>query len=138
MAELRARRGPSAGRGIPLLAWRQYRLERRMLLSAVSFDLPPQFPAGQFPEEAALVALVARGPADLLHLQQHGVGVAVDEDPAHLLHVAALLALAPEPAAAAAKIARPARALRFFKRLTVHPGHHQHLARVGILSNGRN
>src|SRR5881275_2162316 len=30
MAELRARRGPSAGRGIPLLAWRQYRLERRM------------------------------------------------------------------------------------------------------------
>src|SRR6266704_1846073 len=30
MAELRARRGPGPGPGIPLLAWRQYRLERRM------------------------------------------------------------------------------------------------------------
>src|SRR5947208_16478293 len=51
MAELRARRGPSAGRGIPLLAWRQYRLERRMFWrnpSAAFFNflLPLLFLAG--------------------------------------------------------------------------------------------
>jgi ABC-2 type transport system permease protein len=51
MAELRARRGLGAGPGIPLLAWRQYRLERRMFWrnpSAAFFNflLPLLFLAG--------------------------------------------------------------------------------------------
>src|SRR5438876_6581364 len=51
MAELRARRGPGASPGIPLLAWRQYRLERRMFWrnpSAAFFNflLPLLFLAG--------------------------------------------------------------------------------------------
>ena len=47
-------------------------------------------------EEATRVAFVAGRPADLMHLEQDRVGVAIDEDFADLLDVAALLALAPE------------------------------------------
>src|SRR5947209_20432817 len=59
-------------------------------------------------EEAALVALVAGRPADLLDLEEDRVGVAIDVDALHDLHVAALLALAPELVAAAREVARPA------------------------------
>ena len=50
-------------------------------------------------EEARRIAFVARRAADLLDLEQHGVAVAIDEDLAHVLDVAALFALAPQPPA---------------------------------------
>src|SRR5690349_3985589 len=53
-------------------------------------------------EEAALVALVAGGAADLLHFQEDRVGVAIQIDALHLLPVAAFLTLPPELVAAAA------------------------------------
>src|SRR4051812_12383736 len=86
-----------------------------------------QFVAFELTEEAALVALVARGAADLLHLEQHGVGVAVDEDALHLLEVAALLALAPQLVAAAAEVDRAVGAHGLLERFAVHPREHQHL-----------
>src|SRR6478609_763514 len=67
-----------------------------------------QFAAVELAEEARRIALVAGRPADLLDLQQHGVRIAVEVDAADLLDVAALLALAPQAAAAAAVVARPA------------------------------
>src|SRR4029079_19408187 len=39
--------------------------------------------AGEFAEEAAFVAFVAGRAADLLHLQEHGVRVAIDGDALH-------------------------------------------------------
>src|SRR6185369_1095074 len=46
--------------------------------------------------EAALVALVAGDAADLLDLEEDGVGIAVDADLAHVLQVSRRLALHPE------------------------------------------
>src|SRR5581483_7507259 len=97
-----------------------------------------QLAAGHPPEEAAPVPLVAGGAAELLDLQQHGVGVAVDVHLADLLDVAALLALPPQPAAAAAVVDRPAGAERLLERLPVHPGEHEHLAGVRVLGDRRN
>ncbi len=88
-------------------------------------------------EEAAGVALVAGGAADLVDLEQDGVGVAIDEDLAHFLDVAALLALAPEAVAAAAEVDGPARAQRLLVGFAVHPGQHEDGAAVGVLGDGR-
>ena len=52
-----------------------------------------------------------------MDLEQDGVGVAVDEDAAHFLDVAALLALAPELVAAAAEVDGPAGAHRLLVTL---------------------
>src|SRR5262245_18405007 len=73
--------------------------------------------------------------ADLLHLEENGVGVAVDVDFTHLLNVATHLALAPEFVARGTEVAGPAGAQRLFVRLAIHPGHHQHLAGVGVLGD---
>src|SRR5581483_5653563 len=72
-------------------------------------------------EEAAFVAFMAGGAADLVDLEQDGVGVAVDVDLLDDLHIAALFTLAPELAAAAAEIDGPAGALRLCEGLAVHP-----------------
>src|SRR5262249_12884064 len=88
-------------------------------------------------EETAFVPLVAGGAADLMDLQEDGVGVAVEVDRPDVLGVAALLALAPELTAAAAEVTRPAGANGLLVGLAVHPGQHQHLARVGVLRDGR-
>src|SRR5262245_41042745 len=94
-------------------------------------------PALSMAEVAALVTLVAGRPADLLDLQQDRVGVAVEEDAADLLHVAALFALAPQLVAAATEVAGPPRAQRLVERFAVHPRQHQHLAGVGVLRDRR-
>src|SRR6478752_7926733 len=94
-----------------------------------------QFAGVEPAEEAALVPLVARGPAELLHLEQDRVRVAVDEDVPHLLDVAALLALAPELAAAAAEVDGAPRAHRLLERLAVHPREHEYLAGVRVLGD---
>ena len=73
--------------------------------------------------------------ADLFHLQQDGVRVAIDVNFAHFLHVAGFLAFAPKLFSAAAEIAGPAGAKGFFICLAIHPGKHQHLPAIGILSD---
>ena len=92
--------------------------------------------ADQFAEEATGEPLVARRAADLLHLQQHGVGVAVHEHALHLLHVAALLALPPQLVAAAAEVAGPTGGDGFFPRLTIHMGKHENPPGRRVLDNG--
>src|SRR6516165_3390425 len=88
-------------------------------------------------EEAALVTLVTRGAADLVHLEEHGVGIAVDIDILDLLHVAGLLALAPELAAATAEVNGSAGAHSFLERLAVHPCDHEHFAGLVVLRDRR-
>ena len=53
-----------------------------------------------------------------------------------MLHVAALFALAPEPAAAAAEVDGPAGGERFVPGRAIHVGDHQHLAGGRILGDG--
>src|SRR5262249_62118542 len=89
------------------------------------------------PEEASAVPFMTGGAADLVHFEQNRVGVAVDEDLAHFLHMAALLALAPQASAAAAVVTGPAAAQRFFVSFPVHPGEHEHLARAPAFTNHR-
>ena len=80
---------------------------------------------------------MAGGAALLLDLQQDRVRVAVNVHFADPLHVAALLALAPELAAAAAVVTGLARTHRLLVRFPVHPGQHQDLARTRVLCDGR-
>src|SRR3990172_6997565 len=89
------------------------------------------------PKEATPIPFVARRPADLLYAKQDRVEVAIQINAPHLLHVAAFLPLAPELAAAAAEVNRPARGQRLGIRLGVHVGHHQHGPVVGVLGNRR-
>src|SRR5262249_53425622 len=93
--------------------------------------------AFHFAEEATRVTLVAGGAADLVDLEQDGGGVAVDIHAAHLLDVAALLALAPKAVATAAEVTRAPGAQRLLVGFAVHPGEHQHRAGVRVLGNGR-
>jgi hypothetical protein len=86
-------------------------------------------------EEAALIALVARGPTALANLEEDRVGVAVDEDRLDVLHVAAFLALAPQSLAATAIIARESSPDCLFERLLVHPGEHQDFTRLHVLGD---
>src|SRR5262245_3980081 len=71
-----------------------------------------------------------------MDLEQDCVGIAVEVDAADLLDVAALLALAPELAAAAAVVDGPSGAEGLLERLAVHPGEHQDFAAVGVLGDG--
>src|SRR5205085_6818585 len=86
---------------------------------------------------AAWVAFVARRPADLIHLEQDGVGVTIDKNAFHLLDVAAFFSFAPQLAAAAGEVNCPAGGKRFFVAFAIHIGEHQHLARLGILCDRR-
>src|SRR5205814_9454039 len=86
-------------------------------------------------EETTRIPLVTGRPTDLLDLQQHGVGIAIDVHFTHLLHIAALLALSPESAPAAAVVASPSGAQGLLVGLAVHPGEHEYLATVGVLCN---
>src|SRR4051812_48864277 len=70
-------------------------------------------------KEAAFVPLVASSAANLIHLEQHGVGVAAKVDAADFLNVSTLLALTPELASAAAVVHGAAGADGFLVRLPV-------------------
>src|SRR5262249_34353154 len=87
-------------------------------------------------KETTRITLMASRAADLMDLEKNRVRVAIHEDFADFLDVAALFALAPELISAAAEIDRPAGAQRFFIGFAVHPGEHQHLASGGVLSDG--
>src|SRR5512139_2570358 len=75
--------------------------------------------------------------AELLDLQQHHVVVAIQPDFSDVLHVAGLLALAPQFVARARKVNAAQRARSFFQRLAVHPRHHEDFPGGGILRDRR-
>src|SRR5688500_14411449 len=95
------------------------------------------FPLLEYPEKAALAAGVAGDAADLLHAQQHRVGVAIDAHLEHLLHVPGFFALAPQPGARARPVHRLAALHRLFQRLAVHPGDRKHAVGPLILRDDR-
>src|SRR5690606_15460926 len=74
--------------------------------------------------------------AALRHLQEDHVAIAIGPDLGHRLHVAGLLALAPEAPARARPIHRAAGARGLFQRLAVHPRDHQDPRAVRLLGDG--
>src|SRR5690242_17799711 len=81
-------RGPARRRDLFLIdfRWVEYALAHHVEGSAVG-----RKPA----EKTALVPLMTRRPADLVHFQEQRIGVAVVKNLLHLLYVAALFSLAP-------------------------------------------
>src|SRR3954468_2704890 len=102
------------------------------LLSFVSLVLTQRSKAGS----SSGVAHVAV--AEALHLQQHGIVVAVDEHVDDFELVAGGLALHPQLVARAAEEGGEAGAARFRERDVVHEADHQDLRRVGVLDDGGN
>lgn len=86
--------------------------------------------------EAASMARVAGGVADLLYFEQDGVAVAIDVDALDDLDVTAFFALSPQAAAASAVIDRAASGFCFGESFGVHVRDHQDFARRGVLSDG--
>src|SRR6185437_10127213 len=91
------------------------------------------FVAFEPPVEAALAAGVAGDAAHLLDNEQDRVAIAIEPDLAHALHVARLLALAPQLVPRARPVMRLARVAGQRQRVTVHPRERQHAMRRGIL-----
>ena len=88
-------------------------------------------------EKARLVAFVA-GRADLVHLDQQCIAVAIERDVLDRLRVAALLAFHPEFLARTAPEMRLAGFNGFFERGAVHPRHHHDAAGFLFLNDGWN
>src|SRR5208337_5446383 len=94
-----------------------------------------QAPLGDAPVEAGAVAGVTGSPADLLHEQEQGVAVAVDANLLDELHVAALLALAPELVPASREVHGPARSQGLVERILVHEGVHEDVSGLEVLGD---
>ena len=120
--------------GMP--SWRTS-IRRAAARARSAIDAPGRAVVLDAAEEAALVALVAGDAADLLDLEQDRVGVAVDEDLAHVLQMAGGLALHPELAARRAPVGGAAGLERVPPGLAVHVGDHQDLAGRGVLRDRR-
>lgn len=71
------------------------------------------------------------------HLEKQGVAVAVGSPFDDRHHVSAGVALVPVFLAAAAPEYHLATFVRATEGFFVHPGHHQHIALVGVLDDGR-
>lgn len=89
-------------------------------------------------KEATDIAFVASGTANLFDLEQNRIGVAVDIDFSHMLHMAARFPLLPEPTAAAAVVDRLASGKRLPPGCAVHVGKHQHFAAGNVLGDRGN
>src|SRR6516165_9507077 len=63
-----------------------------------------KFAIVELAEEATLVALVAGRTANLTNFEKYRIGIAVDEDADHLLHVPALLTFSPQLVPTAAEV----------------------------------
>src|SRR5690348_12980947 len=87
------------------------------------------------PVEAALAAGMAGDAAHLLDDQQDRVAIAIEADLAHPLHVARLLALAPQLVPRARPVVCLARVAGERQCVTVHPRERQHAMRRGVLSD---
>jgi len=85
--------------------------------------------------EATPEACMAGRTANLINLDQDGIRVAIEVEAMELLHVAALLSLAPKFVTAAAKVADMAGLESFFVGFCIHVGQHQYIARSRILGN---
>src|SRR5690348_6587571 len=75
------------------------------------------------------------GAPGLVHLDQHGIAVAVERNGDHPLHMPRGLALDPVLTAAARPVGTPAGGQRPVQRLIVHPGQHEHLSGVVLLGD---
>src|SRR5262249_25895913 len=76
------------------------------------------------PKKTALIAFVASSPADLMHLEEDCISIAIEKDLADFLDVSRFLAFAPQALAAAAEIDRSARAHGFAESFLIHPRQH--------------
>src|SRR4026209_607586 len=76
--------------------------------------------------------------AERVDFDQHGVVVAVDEDPLHLEPVPGRLALGPQLAARAAEERGEAGLAGLAQRFVVHEADYQHLAGAIVLDDRRN
>src|SRR4029079_6528095 len=106
--------------------------ELRILQHRIRFD---PFPVLQFAEETAFVPRMAGDASHLLDPEQDGVGVAVDADLLHLLHVPGFLALAPQLVARAGEVDRLLLLDGPLQRLAFHPGDVEDLSRRRILGH---
>ncbi len=73
----------------------------------------------------------------LLHLQEKDIAVAIEANLSDPLHMPGLFSLLPEPTPGPAVVVREAGFHRPPEGLPVHIGHHQDMARPGILGDGR-
>src|SRR5690606_3565727 len=88
-------------------------------------------------EEAGMATGVAGDAAHLLDLEQDHVGIAVEPDPAHPLHMPGFLALAPEAPARTRPVDRPAAGRGFGERLAIHPREGEHATGARLLGDRR-
>jgi len=89
-----------------------------------------------FSEKTTPIPFVASRAADLIHLEQQCIRVAVQTNLFDLLDVAAFLAFPPKFLAAPAVITGFSRSQRFRIGFPIHVRQHQHIAGFGILRNG--
>ena len=90
-----------------------------------------------FLKEAGLMAGVA-GATSLFDFKKKGVHVAIDVEFEHFLGVPARLTFEPEFLAGAAPIVHEPGVEGGFERGGVHPSHHEHAMRGGVLDDGWN
>src|SRR5262245_48538655 len=76
--------------------------------------------------------------ADLFHLNQQSIAIAIESDVFHRLDVTAGFSFHPEFLARTAPEMSSARGDGFLERRAIHPGHHQHTLGSKILNDGRN
>jgi hypothetical protein len=88
------------------------------------------------PEETRYVSLVTRG-AGLLDENQNGIGIAVDPYIDQLLSMTALLTLPPQLVSRTAVVCHPTCLDGFQVRFSVHPGEHEDLEGLRVLSDDR-
>ena len=107
-------------------------------LCGIVGKLSVPFRSGEnFIEKAAVGAGVA-GRADLNHLRQNGIIIAVGVQGFHILEVSAGLSLHPELSAASAEIGHFSSAYGGLVGFLVHVGLHQHRIRPAVLDDDRN
>ena len=92
--------------------------------------------APQVTEETGMMTGMAGGSL-LVHDEQERIAIAVDAHLPDTLHVAALLAFAPQATSGPAPIPRIARRDRPGQCLLIHIGQHEHLPGGGILGHDR-
>jgi branched-chain amino acid transport system ATP-binding protein len=95
---------------------------------------PPAIPPS--PEKAVAPARVA-GDALLIDQQQHGVPVAIEAELAQKLNLSGGLSFTPQFRARPRPVAGAAFGQAHADRIAVHPSHHQDLARIVLLGDGR-
>src|SRR5690606_9330457 len=138
------RSGPRAARAAPARRKAGLRRPSGELLLAVDLVGVTQHRVHRLPavavepaEEAGMATGVAGDAAHLLDLEQDHVGIAVEPDLAHPLHMPGFLALAPETRARTRPVDRPAAGRGFGERLAIHPREGEHATGARLLGDRR-